>query len=132
MRQRYPLYNAAGSVPYWFAPHDLEIGKVITRGIDEAIRMYDKLLIIMSEAAVTSRWVAFEVSTALHREVEQGRTLLFPIRLDDTVLPTPSGWAAQLRTRNIGDFRVWKDHDRYQAAFTRLLRDLKAKEEARA
>ena len=25
-----------------------------------------------------------------------------------------------------GDFRAWKDHDAYQQAFTRLLRDLKA------
>lgn len=28
---------------------------------------------------------------------------------------------------DIGDFRSWKDHDAYQEAFTRLLRDLKAK-----
>ena len=78
----------------------------------------------------SGHWVEFEVSTALHREVEQGRTMLFPIRLDDTVLHTPSGWAAQLHSRHIGDFRAWKDHDHYQEAFTRLLRDLKAKEES--
>lgn len=112
----------------WFAPHDLEIGVPIVRGIDEAIRIYDKLLIILSKASVRSHWVEFEVSQALHREVEQGRTMLFPIRLDDTVLHTPSGWAAQLRSRNIGDFQGWKDHDVYQIAFTRLLRDLKAKD----
>lgn len=41
-----------------------------------------------------------------------------------------SGWAAQLRSRHIGDVRSWKDHDRYQAAFARLLRDLTAKDEA--
>ncbi|HEY0605250.1 MAG TPA: toll/interleukin-1 receptor domain-containing protein [Herpetosiphonaceae bacterium] len=118
----------AAGVRCWFAPHDLEIGAPIVRGIDEAIRLYDKLLIILSEASVQSRWVEFEVSTALHREVEQGRTMFFPIRLDDTVLSTPGGWAAQLRARHIGDFRAWKDHDSYQAAFSRLLRDLTAKE----
>lgn len=52
-------------------------------GIDEAIRLYDKLLIILSEASVKSRWVEFEVTQALHREIEQGRIVLFPIRLDD-------------------------------------------------
>lgn len=114
------------------APHDLEIGAPIVRGIDEAIRLYDKLLIILSEASVNSRWVEFEVSTALQREVEQGRTMLFPIRLDDAVLHTPSGWAAQLRTRHIGDVHAWKDHDHYQAAFARLLRDLQAKDQAEA
>lgn len=54
--------------------------------------------------------------------------MLVPIRFDDTMLHTPSNWAAQFRSRHIGDFQAWKDHDVYQAAFTRLLRDLKAKE----
>ena len=39
------------------------------------------------------------------------------------------GWPALIRnTRNIGDFRKWKQHDPYQKAFERLLRDLKAEE----
>lgn len=119
----------ARGVRCWFAPHNLEIGTPIVQGIDEAIRLYDKLLIILSEASVKSRWVEFEVAQALHREIEQGRTVLFPIRLDDTVLHTPSGWAAQLHTRHIGDFRHWKEHDTYQVAFARLLRDLKAEQQ---
>jgi hypothetical protein len=32
-----------------------------------------------------------------------------------------------LRTRHIGDFANWKDHDAYQKAFERLLRDLSGK-----
>ena len=36
-------------------------------------------------------------------------------------------WAAEIRrTRHIGDFTRWKDHDAYTTAFDRLLRDLKA------
>jgi hypothetical protein len=31
-------------------------------------------------------------------------------------------------TRHIGDFSRWKDHDTYQKAFERLLRDLKAQD----
>jgi hypothetical protein len=31
-------------------------------------------------------------------------------------------------TRHIGDFSNWKDHDSYQGALDRLLRDLKAEE----
>jgi hypothetical protein len=30
------------------------------------------------------------------------------------------------RTRHIGDFCGWKNHDSYRTAFERLLRDLKA------
>ena len=38
-------------------------------------------------------------------------------------------WAADIRrTRHIGDFRKWNNHDEYQKAFGRLMRDLKAEE----
>jgi hypothetical protein len=37
------------------------------------------------------------------------------------------GWAAHIkRTRHIGDFSRWKEHDAYKEAFQTLLRDLKA------
>jgi hypothetical protein len=37
-----------------------------------------------------------------------------------------TGWAADIkRSRHIGDFRRWKDHDAYSKSFDRLLRDLK-------
>jgi hypothetical protein len=42
------------------------------------------------------------------------------------MMETDQAWAADIRlTRHIGDFNRWKDHDAYQAAFERLLRDLK-------
>lgn len=51
----------------------------------------------------------------------------FPATLDEAVMDTDQAWPAQLRrTRHIGDFSQWKDHDAYQEAFERLLRDLKA------
>jgi hypothetical protein len=53
-------------------------------------------------------------------------TVLFPIRLDDSFMDSSTGWAAKVRReRHIGDFRNWKNHDSYQKAFTRLLKDLK-------
>jgi hypothetical protein len=40
-------------------------------------------------------------------------------------------WAADIRrTRHIGDFRGWKDHDSYRKSFERLMRDLEANEKA--
>jgi hypothetical protein len=45
-------------------------------------------------------------------------------------MDTEKAWAAKLRrSRHIGDFTNWKDHDSYQKAFDRLLRDLKAERE---
>jgi len=113
----------------WLASEDLKIGAKIRTGIDEAIRLHDKLLLVLSKYSVASDWVEQEVETALDRERNEKRTVLFPIRLDDTVMKIDTGWPALIKnTRNIGDFRKWKIHDSYQKAFDRLLRDLKAEE----
>jgi hypothetical protein len=114
----------AHGVRCWYAPHDLEIGEPIVRGIDEAIRRQDAVLLLLSEASVLSGWVEHEVLLTLTRERAEGRTLLVPLRLDDTVMQMTTGWAADLRARHIGDFRGWQEDDAYQQVFGRLLRDL--------
>jgi uncharacterized protein YjbI with pentapeptide repeats len=111
----------------WFAPEDLKIGDKLRPSFDEAIRLHDKLMVLLSEDSVNSPWVEKEVETAFERERREKRTVLFPIRLDDAVMETEQAWAADIRrTRHIGDFRKWKNHDSYKQAFERLLRDLKA------
>jgi len=112
----------------WFAPEDLKIGEHFRNRIDESIRLHDKLLIILSENSIQSPWVATEVESAFEREHrKKDKPVLFPIRLDDSVTKTEQAWAADIRrTRHIGDFTNWRDHDTYQKAFQRLLRDLKA------
>jgi len=113
----------------WFAPEDLKIGDRFRPRIDETIRLYDKLLLVLSKTSVASQWVEQEVETALARERQQGTSVLFPVRIDNTVMTLETGWPALIRdTRHIGDFRRWKTHDVYQKAFDRLLRDLKAAE----
>ena len=111
----------------WFAPEDLKIGDRLRPRIDETIRLYDKLLLVLSKTSVASQWVEQEVETALAREREQGTTILFPVRIDDTVMAQQTGWPALIhRTRHVGDFRDWESYGAYQKAFDRLLRDLKA------
>jgi len=111
----------------WFAPHDLKPGQLIRKGIDEAIHMQDKLLLILSKHSVKSGWVGYEVETALGREIRQQREILFPIRIDDAVFESTANWATSLvNQRHIGDFREWTDPSHYQQVFKRLLRDLKA------
>jgi TIR domain/Pentapeptide repeats (8 copies) len=113
----------------WLATEDLKIGDRFRARIDEAIRLFDKLLLVLSKDSVKSPWVEAEVEAAFEKERRQKRTVLFPIRLDDAVMETEEAWAAEIRrTRHIGDFRKWKDHDEYQKAFGRLMRDLKAGE----
>ncbi len=117
----------ARGVRVWFAPADLKIGDKVSARIDEAIRVYDKLLLILSENSIHSARVRREVKTAHKKEDTSNRTVLFPIRLDDTAMDTTEQWADDLRReRHIGDFRQWKEHDCYRAAFARLIRDLQA------
>ena len=88
----------------WFAPHDMKIGAKIRDTIDDAIRLRDKVLIVLSEVAIASDWVEDEVDKAFEEERQRSGVVLFPVRLDDTVLTTNEAWAAKLRrSRNIGD-----------------------------
>jgi hypothetical protein len=115
------------NVRCWFAPEDMKIGDKIRPRIDESIRMYDRLLIVLSEHSVSSKWVEFEVEAAMDKEQEGKSPVLFPVRLDNTVMESATAWAAHIkRTRHIGDFTHWKNHDDYDTAFSRLLRDLKS------
>lgn len=115
----------ARGVRCWYAPRDLQIGEPFVAGIDKGIRLHDKLLLVLSEHSVASDWVQFEVNLALTKEKGKEPWVLFPIRLDNTVMETDARWAQLIReSRHIGDFTHWKDHDSYQQALERLLRDL--------
>jgi hypothetical protein len=123
----------AKGVRCWFAPHKLQGGRKVHKQIDEAIRVYDKLLLILSEASMASEWVRTEIALARKREVEQKREVLFPIGL--CPFETIRKWeyfdsdigkdsAREIREFHIPDFSNWKDHDAYKKAFDRLLHDL--------
>jgi hypothetical protein len=120
----------------WFAPHDIQGGRKIHEQIDEAIRVYDRLLLILSEESMKSSWVETEIAKARKRESKEGRQMLFPVRLVD--FETLRDWesfdadtgkdsAREIREYFIPDFSRWKDHDSYKKAFDRLLKDLTAK-----
>ncbi len=111
----------------WYAPEHMKIGDKIRQTIDQTIRVYDKLLLVLSEHSIASDWVEKEVETAFEEERRRKKTVLFPIRLDSTVMDTDEAWAADIRrTRHIGNFVQWKEHSEYKKAFERLLSDLKA------
>src|SRR5258708_14981440 len=89
----------------WFAPEDMKVGDKIRPRLEESIRLYDKLLLVLSEHSIASTSVAYEVEHALNKELEGAPNVLYPIRVDDTVLKSQAGWAHDIkRTRHIGDF----------------------------
>lgn len=117
------------NVRCWFAPENMQIGDRIRRVIDQTISNYDKLLLILSNSSINSHWVEQEVETALEKERTTDSTVLFPIRLDDSIFNVKAGWASFiLRTRNIGNFSNWKNRNSFKKSFDKLMLDLRTSE----
>jgi hypothetical protein len=120
----------------WFAPHDIQAGKKIHEQIDEAIRRYERLLLILSPNSMNSEWVKTEIRKARKRErtEEEKKRVLFPVRLvsfeairDWELFDADEGkdLAIEIREYYIPDFSDWKNHDSYAEGLKNLLRDLK-------
>jgi hypothetical protein len=119
----------------WCAPEEMHGERIPHEPTEGAIRVCDKLLLVLSEASMQSAWIAGEMRRALQREGEEKRHVLFPVSL------TPSekvkAWrcldpdtgvdvAREIREYHIPDFSHWKDQDLFEAEFNRLLDGLKA------
>jgi uncharacterized protein YjbI with pentapeptide repeats len=120
----------------WFAPHDMQPGRKIHDQIDEAIRVYDRLLLILSPESMRSSWVSTEISRARQKEIA-GRNVLFPVAL--VPFEMVRAWqqfdaeigddsAKRIREYFVPDFSDWKNHDAYQQSFERLLKALKSQD----
>jgi uncharacterized protein YjbI with pentapeptide repeats len=128
------LYNdmQAAGVSCWRWKEDAKWGRALMRSIDEAVRVYDKLVIVCSEQSLKSPAVIREIERALQKEDDATRggeegEVLFPIRLDDFIF---TGWnhhrKADVVAKSVGDFRRWTEPVEYKKAFERLMGDLKA------
>lgn len=119
----------------WFAPEDIKGGDKIYDQIDHAIQVHDRLLLVLSENSLQSKWVETEIRRARKVEMKERRRKLFPIRLtsyealqqwvciDST---TGEDLAEEVRSYFIPDFSNWKGQDDFERAFARLYEDLKA------
>jgi uncharacterized protein YjbI with pentapeptide repeats len=119
----------------WFAPHHVQSGKKLHEQIDVAIRLHERLLLILSPDSINSEWVKTEIAKARKRESQEKKRVLFPVRLNISYEQLQE-WeyfdadrgkdsAREIREYYIPDFTKWKDHDEYQKEFKKLLRDLK-------
>jgi hypothetical protein len=125
----------AKGVRCWFAPHDLQGGRKLYEQIDQAIRVHERVLLILSEHSMNSEWVKTEIAKARKREDERKKQVLFPVRLVSFEAirdwecfdgDTGKDSAREIRECFIPDFSGWRGHDKYKMVFERLLRDLKA------
>ena len=122
----------------WFAPEDIKGGMKLHEQIPEAIRLYDKLLLVLSENSMRSKWVEAEIIHAREGEKRENRRKLFPIGLAEysTIreweafnADTGEDLAREIRKYHIPDFSKWgEDEESYKIAFERLLEDLSLEE----
>jgi len=121
----------------WFAPEEMKGGQKTIEQLERAIQVHDRLLIVLSEQSMQSEWVMTEIRKARKAEIKENRRKLFPIRLVD--FDAIRKWkcfdadmgkdlAVEVREYHIPDFSKWKEHDPFEKAFDRLLRNLKAEE----
>jgi hypothetical protein len=124
----------------WYGPDDIQGGEKLHEQIDEAIRVHDKLLLVLSPHSIDSRWVREEIRRARKSEVREGRRKLFPIRLMDYeglaqwesfYADLGEDLAQEIREYFIPDFSMWETDEQFEAAFARLLRDLQASDKGK-
>lgn len=119
----------------WFAPQEMKAGQAILEQIDQAVRVFDLLILVLSNSSIKSEWVASEYRSARLRERDAGRPVLFPIGL--VPFETIQSWehldavtgedlASKIRNYFIPDFTDWKNHDSFEIAFQQLLKGLKS------
>jgi uncharacterized protein YjbI with pentapeptide repeats len=116
----------AKGVRIWYFPEDAKWGATVWGEIDRSIKIYDKLVVVLSEHSLQSKPVLREIQRSLDREDKEHKNILFPIRIDDYVF---AKWEherkADVVEKVVGDFSGWdKDAAKYDKAFEKLLRGL--------
>jgi len=109
----------------WFAPEEMKMGDESRQRVNQQIRIHEKLLIVLSEFSIESAWMQQEVEAALEEERHRNRSVLFPIRLDDSSLDGEKKWLVNLqKTHQIYDFSAWDNWEAYYEQFFLLFNDL--------
>ena len=105
----------------WSLPEEIKND----REIIDTIRSFDKMLLILSKDSLATTWLSKEVTIAIEEERKRKEALLYPIRLDSTLMSVKESWAKTIRrTRRISDFVFWEDTNSYRRALTQLFREI--------
>ncbi len=130
----------ANGIRCWLDDHQILPGDDIYDQVDQAIRLWDKILLCCSEASLTSWWVDNEIDSAFEKErllmAERKHKVLslIPLDLDGYLFSDQwsSGKQRQVRSRLAADFTGWQhDHTQFEQAFAKLLVALQAEDGGR-
>ena len=112
-------------ITFWRDVHESTAGP-LDKQIERGIQLNPTFLLILSKNSVNSDWVEFEVEKARELEKKLNRNVLCPISLDDSWKGCnwPGPIKTQLKKYNILDFSDWRNRQRFDEQFAKLLKGL--------
>jgi TIR domain len=75
-------------VQVWLDEINIKVGESIPDKISQGLAESDYFLFASSKNSIASEWVKKELNSALLKEVEKRAVTIFPIKLDDSAMPT--------------------------------------------
>jgi 5'-deoxynucleotidase YfbR-like HD superfamily hydrolase len=93
------------SIETWLDEQNIPLGGSITESIEAALSEARVVLVFLSEAAVTSRWVTTEWQSKFFKQINDQRIMIIPILLSDCEIPN------FLADRRYLDFRRQHDYE---------------------
>jgi hypothetical protein len=131
----------ARGIRCWLDEHQMLPGDDLHEGIDRGIRLWDKVILCCSKAALKdSWWVDDEINRAFQKEAqimkERGKKVLvlIPLNLDGFLFSADyqSGKKAEITSRVAANFVGWeKDHALFDREMEKVVRALRTDERGR-
>ena len=130
----------ARGIDCWLDEHQLLPGDDLHEGIDQGIRLWDKVLLCASKSSLTSWWVDGEINRAFQKEAqimkERGKKVLalIPLNLDGFLFNTnyQSGKKPEITSRVAANFVGWeKDPALFDRELEKVIRALRTDEGGR-
>lgn len=115
----------ANDIRCWLANEKLHNRDKNHAIIDSAVKLHDKVILIVSGDSIDKDWAENEYNSAIEKEKKSNLTTLVPVTLDDAVKNSQQPWTVKMRrTRYMYDFSMWQDGDYYQEILNYLIEGL--------
>ncbi|WKZ38292.1 MAG: toll/interleukin-1 receptor domain-containing protein [Anaerolineales bacterium] len=101
---------ARNQILVWWDEWEIKVGDSLLQKIEAGITTTSYLIVVLSSTSVASVWVQEELRAALTRQLQEKRTIVLPVLLDNCEIPL------FLRDKRYADFR-----DNYDSGFKNLI-----------
>jgi hypothetical protein len=108
----------------WLDRADISVSVGDSDELRRKLAGQDKLLLILSEHSVNSKWVEEELRQALELESERRRGILVPVVIDDSLQTSANPRMFELFYTRVSYFTTWSDEKNYRYSLRRLVKDL--------